>query len=102
MASDSCSTSPSSSIDGMWPLGLTFRNSGDLVCTTPAGGGVGQAVALHDRHVLEGEAELVGEPDVARGAGAVDAVDGQHGATVYQRGVGLSLLARPAASKLFS
>jgi len=33
MASDSCSTSPSSSIDGMWPFGFTFRNAGDLVCS---------------------------------------------------------------------
>ena len=35
MASDSCSTRPSSSIEGTWPLGFTFRNSGDLVLSTP-------------------------------------------------------------------
>ena len=40
--------------------------------------GVRQPVELHHRHVLEGDAELVGQPDVARGAGAVDAVDRNH------------------------
>ena len=69
MASNSCSTSPSSSIDGMWPLGLTFRNSGERVWSgAPGGLGVGQAVVLDHRHVLEGQAELVGQPDVARRA----------------------------------
>ena len=76
MASDSCSTSPSSSIVGTWPLGLTFRKSGDLrVQTTLGGDRRREPVALHHRHELEGDAELVGQPDVARGAGAVDAVD---------------------------
>ena len=46
-------------------------------------GGLGrQPVELHDRHELERDAELVGEPDVARGARAVDAVDGQHGGEI--------------------
>ena len=33
----------------MCPLGLTFRNSGDLVCTTPAGSGraVGNTLVEH-------------------------------------------------------
>ena len=41
-----------------------------------------QSIVLHDRHMLEGDTQLVGEPDVARGTGAVDAIDGKHGATI--------------------
>jgi hypothetical protein len=37
MASDSCSTSPSSSIEGMWPLGLTFRKAGERVLIGASG-----------------------------------------------------------------
>ena len=37
-----------------------------------------EAIALHHRHEPERDAELVREPDVARGARAVDAVDGEH------------------------
>jgi hypothetical protein len=44
----------------------------------------GEAVALHHRLEPERDAELVREPDVARGARAVDAVDGEHaGPPVY-------------------
>jgi hypothetical protein len=39
---------------------------------------VRQAIMLGHRHALERDAELLGQPDVARRARAVDAIDGKH------------------------
>jgi hypothetical protein len=64
------------------PVRVHLQELGALRVQRRLGGLGRQPIELHDRHVLEGNAQLIGEPDGARGARAIDAVDGQHGGEV--------------------